>query len=88
MVEKDENIVFFGKKPYGVYVHALMTSIEKVGFVVFKTRGKNIPGAINIADFLTREKKVKIESVTIGTDTYEFEGKEKRSPEIEIKLKK
>jgi len=87
-MENKENVVFFGKKSYGVYVKALMVAIEKNGFVLFKTRGKNIPGAINISDFLKREKGVKIDSVTIGTDTYEFEGKEKRSPEIEIKLSK
>lgn len=86
--KNSEGTVFLGKKKFGVYVKAIMTTIEKSGSVFVKTRGQNIPAAIIICDFLMRDKNLIIDEIAIGTEVFKVEDKERRIPEISIKLLK
>ena len=89
MEKKEDNTIFLGDKKYGIYVYAIMNTLEKDKKAVIKTRGKHIPKAINIADYLKREKEVKLKEVLIYTNVFkDKEGKDRRVPEIEIKLEK
>jgi len=85
----EDNVVFIGDKRYSSYVWIIMNKIEKSP-VILKTRGKHIYNAVNIAEFLSRTKNLKIQDIKISSSVFKSEkdNKERRVPEIEIILKK
>ena len=78
----EENIIFIGGKNLEVYLEAVLFKIER-GPVHVKTRGKYIYEAVKLCEYLSRTKKIRIESVKIGSSVVE---KNITIPEIEIVL--
>lgn len=83
----DEDTIFVGGKPFGVYVKAIMSRIEKDGKALVKTRGKNISSGVSISEFLVREKGVKFGKIEISSGKFKNEKNQERTvPEISIEL--
>lgn len=92
--EKQDNVIFVGKKSVRAYAEAVSVQFEEKGSkeVFLKTRGKFMVTAINTAEFLRRksEGQIKVDSIVIGSESFMDKEKNKEIfvSTLEIKLKK
>ncbi len=89
---EEKNVVFVGAKPTMNYVLAVMTVFNQgANDVILKARGRATSRAVDVAEVVMKKflsKEVKLEDITIGTDTV-GEGNDVRNlSTIEITLKK
>ena len=80
--------VLVGKKPTWVYVLACVNAFNEEPEVVIKARGRAISHAVDVAQVATRTLSASVQSVQIGTEELENEGKVTRVSTIEIQLTK
>lgn len=85
-----ENEILIGSKDFLRYVRSVQFLFDKKGIknVVLKARGTNIIKAVNIA-LASKNKFIKdlnIGKITIGSDTFDKEGKEIYVSNMEIVL--
>lgn len=87
-----ENEILIGSKDFLRYVRSVQFLFDKKGMksIVLKARGTNIIKAVNIALASKNKfvKELKIGKITIGSDTFEKEGKEIYVSNMEIILTK
>ena len=91
MTEKDENMVFVGKKPTMSYVLAVVTQLGKGhNEVRIKARGQSISKAVDVVE-IVRNKfalDLKVANISIGTDVLEIEKEKINVSRIEITVRK
>lgn len=78
--EKDDNMIFVGKKPSMAYVLGVITQFsDGKEEVHIRARGKAISRAVDVAEIVRRRfvSDVKIKSIDIGTEERELEDKSK-----------
>ena len=78
--EKDDNVIFVGKKPSMAYVLGVITQFSDGKAEVFvRARGKAISRAVDVAEIVRRRfaTDVKIKSIDIGTEEREMQDKSK-----------
>ena len=83
--EKEENVIYVGKKPPMSYVLAVVTQFNSNGSdtVILKARGRAISHAVDVVEIVRRKflQDVKIKSIDIGTQQLPArEGEEGRGP--------
>ena len=87
-----ENEILIGSKDFLKYVRSVQFLFEKKGMksIVLKARGTNIIKAVSIALASKNKfvKDIKIGQITIGSETFDKEGKEIFVSSIEIILSK
>ena len=85
-----ENVVYIGSKPLMNYCLAVLTSLKDGSSVALKARGRAISTAVDAAE-VTRNRFMKnltVESIEIGTEELESEGRIRNVSTITIILKK
>ena len=91
MTEKDENMVFVGKKPTMSYVLAVVTQLGKgQNEERIKARGQSISKAVDVVE-IVRNKfalDLKVANISIGTDVLEIEKEKINVSRIEITVRK
>jgi DNA-binding protein Alba len=78
--EKDDNVIFVGKKPSMAYVLGVMTQFsDGKPEVHVRARGRAISRAVDVAEIVRRRfiNGVKVKSIDIGTEERELEDKSK-----------
>ncbi|HEC92710.1 MAG TPA: DNA-binding protein Alba [Candidatus Atribacteria bacterium] len=78
--EKQDNVIFVGKKPNMSYVLAAVTQFgDGQNEIYIKARGRSISKAVDVAEIVKNKfvQDAKVKDVTIGTDAVENENKEK-----------
>ena len=92
MAEKNDNVVFIGKKPTMSYVLAVVTQFsDGQSEIHLKARGKAISKAVDVAEIVKNKfvRDMKVTNIEIGTDELEGENKEKINvSSIELTLNK
>ncbi len=92
MAEKNDNVVFIGKKPTMSYVLAVVTQFsDGQSEIHLKARGKAISKAVDVAEIVKNKfvRDMKVKNIEIGTDELEGENKEKINvSSIELTLNK
>ena len=79
-VNKDENVIFVGRKPSMAYVLGVITQFSGGNQEVhIRARGKSISRAVDVAEIVRRKflTNVQIRSIDIGTEARELEDKSK-----------
>ena len=88
--DKDTNCIFVGRKPLLSYVRAVEVQFteKKAPEVVLRARGKSINQAVNLAEFMKREKEIVLKDIKIGSDIFKDKetNKESNVSSIEITL--
>lgn len=85
-VEKKDNIIFIGEKPFMNYVTAVVTQFKTKGEkeVLVKARGKFISRAVDVCEVSRKkflvEEKIRVKDIKI--DSEEFENKEGRKVNV------
>ncbi len=93
-VEKDNNIVFIGGKPFMNYVTGVVMQFttQNASEIIIKARGKFISRAVDVAEVASRrflENTCKIKDIMIDSEEFQNkEGKRVRVSTIEIILSK
>lgn len=80
MAERDDNVVYIGRKPSMSYVLAVITQFTNGQTeVLVKARGKAISRAVDVAEIVRRRflSDVQIRAIEIGTEERELEDKTK-----------
>ena len=86
MVEKNENVIYIGSKPFMNYINGVVMQFNTKGSqeVIIKARGKFITKAVDVAEVVKRkfldEKNISI--TNIKTNSEEFENKEGRKVNV------
>jgi DNA-binding protein Alba len=78
--EKDDNMIFVGKKPSMAYVLGVITQFsDGKSEVHIRARGRAISRAVDVAEIVRRRfvNGVKVKSIDIGTEERELEDKSK-----------
>jgi DNA-binding protein Alba len=78
--EKDDNMIFVGKKPSMAYVLGVITQFsDGKSEVHIRARGRAISRAVDVAEIVRRRfvNGVKLKSIDIGTEERELEDKSK-----------
>ncbi|HDH41167.1 MAG TPA: DNA-binding protein Alba [Candidatus Altiarchaeales archaeon] len=91
MAEKDDNVVFIGKKGIMSYVLAVVTQFNNgESSVVIKARGRAISRAVDVAEIVRQRFVQGVTPENIKIDTEEIEGDEGpvKVSAIEITLSK
>ena len=87
----EENVVYVGSKPPGVYAFSVKTIFNKgIGEVILKARGRSIITAINIVEFMKRNKQLEIKDIKISsTEHFKHEDEKEKIfvSSIEITVK-
>lgn len=90
-MEKDDNIVFIGKKGVMSYVLAVVTQFKNgASEVVVKARGRSISRAVDCAEIVRQrfEEQAKIKDIQISTEEIQGEEGPVKVSAIEITLAK
>lgn len=92
-MERDENVIYVGKKPLVNYIRAVMTQFTKKNSkkVIIKSRGKFISKAVDVAEVSKRtlaEQGVKIGEINISSEVFETSEKKTNISTMEIVLSK
>ena len=70
--EREENIVYVGRKPVMSYVLAVITHFSRTNAkeVTLKARGRSITTAVDVAEITRRRfmDKLVVDKITIGTE--------------------
>ncbi|MCJ7570573.1 MAG: DNA-binding protein Alba [Candidatus Thermoplasmatota archaeon] len=90
-IEKDENVIYVGKKPPMSYVLAVVTQFNSNGSdtVILKARGRAISTAVDTAEIVRNRfvKNAKIKNIIIATENItNEEGRNSNVSSIEIYL--
>ncbi len=85
-----ENIVYIGSKPIMDYCMAVLSSLRDESRVALKARGRAISTAVDVAEVTKNRfmQNLTIESIEIGTEELESEGRMRNVSTITIVLKK
>jgi DNA-binding protein len=86
-----ENVVYIGSKPLMNYCLAVLTSLKDgEGRVALKARGRAISTAVDVAEVTKNRfmENLKVETVEIGTEELESDGRMRNVSTITIVLKK
>ena len=78
--QKDDNVIFVGRKPSMAYVLGVITQFnDGRPEVHIKARGKSISRAVDVAEIVRRRflSDVQLKSIDIGTEERELEDKSK-----------
>jgi archaea-specific DNA-binding protein len=78
--EKDDNVIFVGKKPSMAYVLGVITQFsDGKEEVHVRARGRAISRAVDVAEIVRRRfvNNLKVKSIDIGTEERELEDKTK-----------
>lgn len=78
--QKDNNVIFVGRKPSMAYVLGVITQFsDGQKEVHIKARGKSISRAVDVAEIVRRKfaTDAKVTSIQIGTEERELENKTK-----------
>jgi archaea-specific DNA-binding protein len=91
-VSKDTNTIYVGTKPAMNYVLAVITHFNSsdVKEVSLKARGRAITTTVDTAEIVRRKflKELKVDKITIGTETLQREEGERNVSTIVINLKR
>ncbi|MCD6279505.1 DNA-binding protein Alba [Candidatus Micrarchaeota archaeon] len=92
MVEKDDNVVFVGKKSIMGYVLAVVTQFNSgANSVIVKARGRVISKAVDVEEIVRNRflPDVKLDNVALKTEELTSEdGSKSKVSAIEITLKR
>lgn len=69
--DNEENTVFIGDKGFFNYTTACEKQLEDNDDISIKARGKYTSRAIDVLEYLKREKEVDVKSIETGTEKFE-----------------
>ena len=87
-MNRPPNVIFIGKKPIMIYVHATLTLLANEATVIIKARGKSITTAVDVSQMIVKRLDAvgyKITDVRIFSERMtSLDGRERNVSTIEI----